>query len=335
MQLSIFRACRPLPAALRTWNSVLPVHFQQAAGTATAAGLGPPHVPIKALATGAAAGCAGSLVGMGGGFISIPTMTSRFIGFSQHTAHATSLVAVLSCGTFGALSFAADGAVDFTAAAALGTGGMLTASLGVRLGRMLPGYALKAALGVLMMLIAPGPLLKPWLLEQGQQRKSLEARSAEEEPEAPDTSTSRSREFSRALACKLGVVGCSLGLIAGIFGVGGGAISVPALCYFTPELTHHQALGTALAAMVLPAFLGVVRHVQHGAIVASAAIPLSIGTSLGATFGTRCVTLKLDEQTLRCIFCGLMLVLGAQAVRSGMLLRRAALEAAAKAKAAV
>ena len=55
----------------------------------------PPSIPLKALGAGTVAGGAGSLVGMGGGFVAIPAMTSRWMGLTQHEAHATSLVSVL------------------------------------------------------------------------------------------------------------------------------------------------------------------------------------------------------------------------------------------------
>lgn len=53
------------------------------------------HLVPKALAIGSLAGVCGSLVGLGGGFVMIPMMTS-FLRLSQHQAHGTSLFAVTS-----------------------------------------------------------------------------------------------------------------------------------------------------------------------------------------------------------------------------------------------
>ena len=93
----------------------------------------------KVFGAGLAAGSAGSLVGMGGGFVAIPAMTSRFIGLSQHEAHATSLVSVLFTGTAGGASFALAGSVDWAVAATVAGGGIVTAQLGARFARQLPG----------------------------------------------------------------------------------------------------------------------------------------------------------------------------------------------------
>ena len=98
----------------------------------------PHNLPAKALATGAMAGSAGSLVGMGGGFVAIPAMTSRFIGMTQHEAHATSLVSVLFTGASGGASYALAGSVDWSVAATVAAGGIFTANLGARLASRRP-----------------------------------------------------------------------------------------------------------------------------------------------------------------------------------------------------
>ena len=86
------------------------------------AALRPPNLMVKGLGAGLAAGSAGSLVGMGGGFVAIPAMTSRFMNLSQHEAHATSLVSVLFTGAAGGASFALAGSVDYGVAATVAGG---------------------------------------------------------------------------------------------------------------------------------------------------------------------------------------------------------------------
>eukprot|EP00466_Bigelowiella_natans_P010424 jgi/Bigna1/70606/fgenesh1_pg.12_\ len=84
-----------------------------------------------AFVIGSVAGMAGSLVGMGGAFISLPLMTG-VLRMTQHQAHATSLAAVAACGTGGALGFISSGNVDWAAAAAIATSGMISARIGAR-----------------------------------------------------------------------------------------------------------------------------------------------------------------------------------------------------------
>merc|ERR1740129_1302471 len=93
-------------------------------------------------------------------------------------------------------------------------------------------------------------------------------------------------------------VGCGVGLFCGVFGAGGGAISVPAMSLCMPELSHREVLGTSLAAMVLPAMSGIARHSRAGSIVFRAAVPLAVGTALGSFCGARYVALQVDEGSL-------------------------------------
>merc|ERR1719210_2142168 len=99
---------------------------------------------------------------MGGAFVTIPALTSRWIKLSQHEAQATSLV--LATGIGGAASFAVAGAVDWPTAAAVAASGMATAQAGTRLSAKLPGHVMKGALGAFMICTSGAVLLKPYLL---------------------------------------------------------------------------------------------------------------------------------------------------------------------------
>jgi len=66
-------------------------------------------------------------------------------------------------------------------------------------------------------------------------------------------------------------LGVFSGFIAGLFGVGGGLIIVPALLYLLAgqveqSVLMHTAVGTALAAIVFTSLASVQAHHQHGAI---------------------------------------------------------------------
>eukprot|EP00929_Paragymnodinium_shiwhaense_P031146 TRINITY_DN17522_c0_g1_i2.p1 TRINITY_DN17522_c0_g1~~TRINITY_DN17522_c0_g1_i2.p1 ORF type:complete len:306 (-),score=58.89 TRINITY_DN17522_c0_g1_i2:499-1416(-) len=252
----------------------------QGDGLPDTANLAPP-----ALAAGLCAGTAASLVGMGGGFISIPALTSKWIGLGQHQAHAASLLAVFATGSFGALSFGLHGAVDWQAAAAITAGGVLTADFGASVAKRIPASALKISLGMFMIGIAPVVLYKERIMEEVEKLR-LPVPSEDSAPQAGSPPSAEDSSFT-ATAVKLLFVGCGVGLLAGIFGVGGGALSVPAVAICLPDLTHYQALGTSLAAMVLPAVVGVARHTRSGTMVFRAAVPLAVGTAVGSFFGAQ------------------------------------------------
>jgi uncharacterized membrane protein YfcA len=97
--------------------------------------------------------------------------------------------------------------------------------------------------------------------------------------------------------------------MAGLFGVGGGAIVVPALTLFT-DMNHYQSLGTSLCAMTLPAMMGTYTHYTKGHVAMRIAPTLAFGSFVGAYIGGKLIGLQTNENVLRWGFSGLMLALG-------------------------
>ena len=251
----------------------------------------------KAFLIGSLAGACGSLAGMGGGFVMIPLMTSNLLRLSQHQAHGTSLFAVTTTGIAGALGYS--GQVDYEAAAAIASCGMVTARFGARATTMLSGPVLKKALGVFMICVAPLVPAKSYLAarEHGGEASSHET--------SDDT-------IHRLLIS--GAIGSCSGFLAGLFGVGGGAIVVPALTVAT-DMNHYQALGTSLCAMSLPAMVGTMTHYGKGNVAMRVAPSLAMGAFLGGYMGGR-LGLTIDETKLKWGFSFLMLGLGGRTVLS-------------------
>ena len=103
-------------------------------------------------------------------------------------------------------------------------------------------------------------------------------------------------------------LGSFSGFQAGLFGVGGGAIVVPALTLFT-DLDHYQALGTSLCAMAFPAAVGTYTHYGKGNVALRVAPALAVGAFVGAYVGGQ-LGLTIDEDNLRYGFGSMMIVLG-------------------------
>ena len=84
------------------------------------------------------------------------------------------------------------------------------------------------------------------------------------------------------------VIGLVSGVSAGMFGIGGGILIVPALIYFA-KFSQHNAIGTSLAILLPPVGLGaVMEYYRHGNVdlraAAFVAIALFIGGWIGANF---------------------------------------------------
>jgi uncharacterized membrane protein YfcA len=278
---------------------------------------------------------------MGGGFVMIPLL-ANVQKLTQHQAHATSLCAVMATGVAGAVSYKEHGmyaiqtsccalarlwtkwfsmdlpkiAISHTSnfyhflflvlletAVAIATTGMLSARFGANLTRGVSERALRQALGALMLAVAPMVPLKAQFI------KANETTKVSVSPATTAGAFNQQQQLTTILpaaAC----IGLASGFLAGTFGVGGGVVVVPALCWVC-DATHHQALGTSLAAMILPAAVGTYTHYKAGAVVLRVAPALACGALVGAYVGGR-VAVMADEAALQWGFSGLLAVLGAR-----------------------
>lgn len=108
------------------------------------------------------------------------------------------------------------------------------------------------------------------------------------------------------LAVALGV---AAGLLAGLFGVGGGILFVPTLTWL--GLTQLHAEATSLLAIIPTVLVGVWRQRRYGHVRARPALMIGLG-SIGAAVGGAQLAVSLPEHVLRKLFAVLMLVTAAQ-----------------------
>ncbi|MBI5462751.1 MAG: sulfite exporter TauE/SafE family protein, partial [Gammaproteobacteria bacterium] len=93
-----------------------------------------------------------------------------------------------------------------------------------------------------------------------------------------------------ALAVYL-ALGASAGLLAGLFGVGGGLVIVPVLAWvFAAQGMHadvimHLAIGTSLASIWLTSLMSIRAHHQRGAVNWPLVRKLALGIVIGALAG--------------------------------------------------
>jgi uncharacterized protein len=112
--------------------------------------------------------------------------------------------------------------------------------------------------------------------------------------------------LSIAGAIALGTVA---GVLAGMFGVGGGILFVPTLIAL--GLSTHHAAATSLLAIVPTALVGVWRQRRYGNLRARAALVIGVASIVGVEAGVR-IALALPEHTLRRLFGVLLVGVAAQ-----------------------
>lgn len=254
-------------------------------------GTGGPHPPGPALAVaiGIGAGGLSGLFGIGGGILVVPALV-LFGGMGQHRAHGTSLAATAPLALAGLAGFAVDRQVDWAVAGLLVLGAATGAVLGTAALRRVREGRLRIAFAVLLLVAAARMLLSA---PAGAGRADLGVEAAG----------------------GLISVGMLAGLAAGLFGIGGGIVMVPAqvLLFGIPGAL---AKGTSLAVIVPTAAVGTVRNLRHDLV------DLRSGSMVGlagaaASFGAARLAVRLDPGVSAVLFAGLLVVAAARLLRTG------------------
>jgi len=107
-----------------------------------------------------------------------------------------------------------------------------------------------------------------------------------------------------------GLLGALAGVLAGLFGVGGGILFVPTLTLVL-GLTQIHAEATSLLAILPAATLGAWRQRRYGNLRLGVALILGIAAVAGVEGGVQ-IAEVLPQHVLRRLFATLMLVVAAQ-----------------------
>ena len=96
-------------------------------------------------------------------------------------------------------------------------------------------------------------------------------------------------------------VGVVAGILAGMFGIGGGVVIVPALLVLA-KMSPEKATGTSLAALLLPVgALGAWQYYRSSFVDFRAALWIALGVLLGAWLGAH-LALRMPPRDLQRAF---------------------------------
>jgi uncharacterized protein len=105
------------------------------------------------------------------------------------------------------------------------------------------------------------------------------------------------------------ILGFAGGVLAGLFGVGGGILFVPTLVLVL-GLTQVHAEATSLLAILPTVLVGAWRQSRHGNVDWRAALLVGLGSVVGVEGGVQ-IAKALPESALRRLFAIFMLVVAA------------------------
>ncbi|HSW49766.1 MAG TPA: sulfite exporter TauE/SafE family protein [Bryobacteraceae bacterium] len=111
-------------------------------------------------------------------------------------------------------------------------------------------------------------------------------------------------------------IGLVAGVFAGMFGIGGGLIIVPALLFLV-KLKELEAIGTSLAALIPPVgLLGAAEYYRNGFINIRYAGLVALGLFVGAYFGAR-IMVSLPPELIRRLYGIFLLAIAARMLIMG------------------
>jgi len=248
--------------------------------------------------SGCVSGIFAGLLGVGGGVIIVPILSTAFeaMGFSgdiaQHVAVASSLAIIMPTGAMSARAHYRRGAVDVTALRLWAPFVAVATFIGGFLARWFTGEALRIVFGVIAMLIAFN-IITPF-----QQRLMGHLKTS------PTTHR---------------IAATIVGFLSSLMGIGGGSLSVPTMAAF--GATMHEAVGTGAAIGVFIAIGGTLGYIISGWGVAGTP-PLSLGyvnliafvlvggfAALTAPLGAA-LAHKLNQKTLKYVFAVFLVIVG-------------------------
>ena len=232
---------------------------------------------------GLISGVIAGLLGIGGGIITIPLLVT--LGYTPVQAIATSSLAIVITSISGSLQNWWMGYFDFKRVIYLGIPAFLTTGIGVYFANKIPSYIILFTFGIIL-------LANIYLIEL---RKQLAFKEME------NTAT-----VFNPLVSKIGTGGAA-GILAGLFGLGGGTIMVPLQMLLLKE-EIKVAIQTSLGVIVITALAACTGHALEGNILFVQGIVLGCGGLLGVQISTRTLP-KLPDSTVNLvlrIFLGIL-----------------------------
>ena len=238
----------------------------------------------RAIAVGLAAGFLSGLFGVGGGILMVPAMVIG-LGIAQKLAHGTSLAAVLPIGLSGVIAYALDDKVDWPVLALLAVGSVVGAVVGTHILHHIPQRAVAYAFAALLVATALRLLVD----------------HSEATGRAP---------LSLLGAAALVMIGCATGVLAGLLGVGGGIVMVPAMVVGF-GIPAAIAKGTSLGVVVPTSMMGTWRNASKGNVDMRLAAYLGLSGVVSAFAASR-ISIGMSEALSNVLFALLLLVVAAR-----------------------
>lgn len=213
---------------------------------------------IVLIVVGMLVGVLSGMFGIGGGTVIVPALV--WLGLSQRNAAATSTLAIVPTSISGVISYATGGHVDWLAAALLFCGMFIGGQIGSWLLSRLPELVLRWIFVAFLVFVVINQV---------------------------SFVPSRDHQITMTVATGVCMVllGVVIGMLAGLLGIGGGALAVPALSILFGA-SDLIARGTSLLAMFPNSITTSVANLKRNLVHVKAALIIGLVAAVTAPLGT-------------------------------------------------
>ena len=298
---------------------------RRALASAASPGGGPPPSPsnplryggpiLPALPIGILSGSLGSIVGIGGALVAVPTTQAAY-GLAQLQANSTALLPNVATCLSGAAVFASAGHVDPVAGILVASAATATAGPGARLAHTMDEKTRRMMFAGALLALAPVIALKT-PAPHGKD-------DADHDAESSGRSQGGGADGAQpAMAMpplpKVGyylALGAAVGAASGMLGIGAGTMMSVGLA-LAGGMPHKTMLGTSFVAQIGPGLSGAWAHHRLGNLRLDLVPALAVGAGLGS-YAASGVAVDLPEAQLRAAFAAFIAGLGMHALRGAL-----------------
>ncbi len=256
-------------------------------------------ITILAVLFGAVIGLALGLLGAGGSILAVPALVYG-VGQPLHAAIPASLAVVALSSLGGVLPKERRHAVQWRIAGVFGVAGIPATFAGSALGRSVPQRWLFLAFAALMAVVA------------------IRMLRGSDEPVGACRTHDGGINWRSCLPKSI-LAGLGVGLLTGLFGVGGGFIIVPALSLLL-GLGPQGAVATSLAVVFINSVSGLAAHASAVTSMDYRVLLLFAGTSLAVSLAAARLAPRLPAATVRRWFAYVVLAVAAGVATTAILL---------------
>lgn len=261
-----------------------------------------------------AAGIVGSLVGLGGGVVLIPATLffgvdlGLFPGITPQTVVGLSVVMMIFTGLSSTLSYMKNKQVDFKSGFIFFIGSIPGTILGAWLNKFLDLPSFNLYFGIFLVFLSTllfvRDKLKPiqWFVDHGTKREFTDQNG---------------QLFVYGFPTWFALIFCFfVGIISGLFGIGGGSLLVPAmvLLFLFPP---HVAVATSMFMVFLSSLVNSMSHISLGNVPWAYTLPVIVGAYIGAKGGAA-LNKRLQSKTIVLALQIVMFLIGVRSIIEGL-----------------